>query len=245
MKDTPKLDFSKSAVSRYLQLSTLFRSRIERDDWPVGQQIPTVEQLVEEFGVARATIRHALGLLENDGLIERRRAKGTFVKKKPSDKLWFDVVTDIQGLLMPRKPAQIELISKIESLSPKDMPSEIGALEGSYKHFFRRHWRNREPFAIIEVYLTDFIYSQLGPTDLIEKNTLQLLTDLPGTTVRKIKQTLTIETADITIAESLKISLNSPVAVVIRYMFDQNDKFLAMSKGRYPGEMVRLDMLMK
>jgi predicted transcriptional regulator len=67
------LDFGRSAVSRYIQLTTLFRRRIESGQWPVDQQIPTVEALALECGVARATIRQALGVLEDEKLIERYR----------------------------------------------------------------------------------------------------------------------------------------------------------------------------
>ncbi len=54
------LDLDRSAVARYLQLSSLFRRRIEYGEWAVGQQIPTLEQLTAECGVAPATIRKAL-----------------------------------------------------------------------------------------------------------------------------------------------------------------------------------------
>lgn len=241
----PKLDFSKSAVSRYLQLATLFRSRIDREEWPVGKQIPTVEQLVEECGVARATIRHALGLLEDDGLIERRRAKGTFVKKKPSDKLWFDVVTDLQGLLRPIEPFKVEVLSKVDSKHPINIPPDIGVSADHYKHFFRRHWRRGVPFAVTEVFLADEVYFKLAPTDLLEKTTLKLLIDLPDVQIHSVRQTLTIETADIDVAEKLKIHINAPVAVVLRFMLDPKGRILAISEGRYPGEMVRLDMVMR
>ena len=75
-----RVDLSRSAVARYIQLASLFRRRIQSGQWSVGAQIPTVEDLAAECGVARATIRQALGQLETEDLIERYRAKGTFVK---------------------------------------------------------------------------------------------------------------------------------------------------------------------
>ena len=55
----PPVDFDQSAVSRYLQLATLFRRRVETGEWAVDSQIPTVDELSEECGVARLTIRQA------------------------------------------------------------------------------------------------------------------------------------------------------------------------------------------
>ena len=54
------IDLNRSAVSRYIQLATLFRRRIEQGVWRTGEQIPTVDDLAAECGVARATIRQAL-----------------------------------------------------------------------------------------------------------------------------------------------------------------------------------------
>ena len=83
----PAVDLSQNGVARYLQLGTLFRRKVATGEWPLGEQIPTIEDLADEFGVAKLTIRQALDLLERDGLIERFRAKGTFVKAKPSREL--------------------------------------------------------------------------------------------------------------------------------------------------------------
>src|SRR4051812_7844550 len=68
-----------TGVSRYKQLATLFRRHISTGHWKVGEQIPTIEELANDYGVARATVRQALDLLADEKLIERFRAKGTFV----------------------------------------------------------------------------------------------------------------------------------------------------------------------
>ena len=60
----PAVDLDRSVVARYIQLASLFRRRIEAGDWPVAEQTPTVDDLAAECGVARATIRKALDMLE-------------------------------------------------------------------------------------------------------------------------------------------------------------------------------------
>ncbi|HEY9281192.1 MAG TPA: GntR family transcriptional regulator, partial [Eoetvoesiella sp.] len=73
-KSISSIDFSRSAAARYVQLASLFRRRVESGQWPVGEQIPTVDDLSEECNVARATVRQALNLLEAENLIARYRA---------------------------------------------------------------------------------------------------------------------------------------------------------------------------
>jgi len=69
----------KSALPLYHQLREFLRDKIEGGEWEPGHQLPGEGDLQSEFGVSRATVRQALQLLENDGLIERIQGKGTFV----------------------------------------------------------------------------------------------------------------------------------------------------------------------
>jgi len=69
----------------YLAIADDLRGRIERRELSGGDRLPTERQLVEEFGVARMTVRHALDILQMEGLIERRRGRtgGTFIRSIP------------------------------------------------------------------------------------------------------------------------------------------------------------------
>ena len=141
VRRNPSVDLDRSAVSRYLQLASLFRRRIEAGDWPIGQQTPTVDDLAVECGVARATVRKALDMLEDEGLIERYRAKGTFVRQRPRQQLWCEVATDWSGLLAARDDAVIEVLSDERGIQPSHVPHPIGTLAPSYRRLTRRHAR--------------------------------------------------------------------------------------------------------
>src|SRR5258708_3958393 len=112
------VDLDRSVVARYIQLASLFRRRIEAGDCPIGEQTPTVDDLAAECGVARATIRKALDMLEAEALIDRYRAKGTFVRQRPRQQLWCEVATDWSGLLASRDDALIELLSDHRATPP-------------------------------------------------------------------------------------------------------------------------------
>src|SRR5690606_6956877 len=70
---------ARSKIPLYLQVAAQFRLRIENGMWSPGQQVPVLEALQAEFGLARVTIRQALEVLEQEGLIRRHRGRGTFV----------------------------------------------------------------------------------------------------------------------------------------------------------------------
>ena len=65
--------------ARYVAILEKIIGMIESHDYGPGSQLPTEAELCAEFGVSRTTVRHALQHLEFQGLIERKRGKGTFV----------------------------------------------------------------------------------------------------------------------------------------------------------------------
>jgi len=243
MKST--VDFSRSAVARYIQLASLFRRRIQTGQWQVGRQVPTVEDLAEECGVARATIRQALGLLEADGLIERYRAKGTFVRQRSQDQIWCEVATDWSGLLLSREGATIELLSDQRGKRPPQVPHPIGELAKSYRHLRRRHSRHGVPFLLADLYIDERLARRI-PTKVLESKTaLRLVADIPGLKIKDARQTLTIGTADVETADALNIPLNGPTACVSRSVVDRAGCLVFIGEGIYRGDQVRIDMKLK
>jgi GntR family transcriptional regulator len=67
--------------SRYGALAAAMRARIVAGEWPPGSAIPSEQMLAGEHGVALGTMRRALDLLAEQGLVERIHGRGTFVKQ--------------------------------------------------------------------------------------------------------------------------------------------------------------------
>lgn len=66
----------------YKSIADRLRLRLNSSDYNIGSPLPGEKALAQEFGVARMTIRKALDLLVNWGLVERRHGSGTFVARK-------------------------------------------------------------------------------------------------------------------------------------------------------------------
>lgn len=238
-------DFSRSAVARYIQLATLFRRRIESGQWKINEQIPTVDDLSEECGVARATIRQALGMLESEGLISRRRAKGTFVIRRPQEQVWCEVETNWSGLLSSRPGAVIEVLSDEIVKAPPLVPHQIGQLAPTYRHLRRRHSRKGVPFLLADVYIDQRLSKKIPPSAYTTKTALRLVSGIEGVRITDARQTLTIGSADFEMAEQLQLALNAHVALVDRSAVDQNGNLVLIANGIYRGDIVRIDMKLK
>ncbi len=66
----------------YQQLEQTIRQDIDSGKLPAGSQLPTENELCEQFHVSRVTVRKALALLTDAGYLERHSGKGTFVSEK-------------------------------------------------------------------------------------------------------------------------------------------------------------------
>lgn len=63
----------------YRRIEAEFRDRIRSGELAPGARVQTELELMDRYGVSRATVRHALGALVAEGLLEIRRGLGTFV----------------------------------------------------------------------------------------------------------------------------------------------------------------------
>jgi GntR family transcriptional regulator len=234
--------FQDSRMPRYIQLATLFRRRIGSGQWSMGHQLPTVDELALECGVARATVRQALDILAEEKLIERYRAKGTFVTAQPGDGVWCEVKTDWSGLLMSPDGASMEVLFSENNVQPPVFFHAIGSPAPAYRHWRRLHWRNGRPYHLGEVYIDERLASKIPASSLTAKTSLRMLKDIRGLKIGDAWQTMTIGTADMEVAKFLQIEIHAPVAYVRRSVADRKGCVVFVGEGIYRGDVVRLDI---
>ena len=70
---------SDSPIPLYYQLREIIRDKIMNEDWGYGTEIPSELKLCDEFNLCRATVKQAMDCLVNEGLIVRKKGKGSFV----------------------------------------------------------------------------------------------------------------------------------------------------------------------
>lgn len=76
------LDYDKD-VTLVQRICSAMRKMIRENVFEVGSQLPNEIELAKTFKVSRGTMRAALQILEQSGIIVKRRGIGTFVAKEP------------------------------------------------------------------------------------------------------------------------------------------------------------------
>lgn len=74
---------SQEALPLYLQIAGELRQNIQESLFKVGDRLPTETELSERFGVNRHTLRRAMEVLRNEGIVDVERGRGTFVVSAP------------------------------------------------------------------------------------------------------------------------------------------------------------------
>ena len=99
----------------YQQLVDAIRAAIKQGNLSAGEQLPTVQEMATQLGIARGTIKRAYDELERAGLVEKIQGSGTFVRYQPAE----------SGSRMEQAMAAIDgLLDQLESMG---LPmSEIG-----------------------------------------------------------------------------------------------------------------------
>lgn len=65
----------------YLQIAELLARQIKAGYWHSGERLPTEAELAQTLSVAVGTLRKALALLEEQGVLERIQGSGTYVRQ--------------------------------------------------------------------------------------------------------------------------------------------------------------------
>lgn len=75
-----KID-KKNYVPAYVQLAQILRQRIAGNVYTSGSRLPSESAIAKNFGISAMTARQAIGILHEEGLIDRIQGRGTFVRQ--------------------------------------------------------------------------------------------------------------------------------------------------------------------
>jgi DNA-binding GntR family transcriptional regulator len=65
----------------YLRIAADIRARVASGELQPGDKVPSVARLVKQYGLSTSSVRAAIDRLQAEGLVERRRGSGTYVRQ--------------------------------------------------------------------------------------------------------------------------------------------------------------------
>ena len=237
----PAALFSRSPLPRYAQLSALLRRRIERGEWRAGEQVPTLDALIAEFGVARVTVRQAINLLVREGLVSAQRGRGTFVTAQPATGRELKLATTLRSLAQMYRHDKPKLTLIEEAAAAPRLTDTDGRPAPRYRYMRRVHSRDGEAYCVISIYLDERIFRK-APARFRRHTVVPVLLELQGVRIAKAWQSLAIGTADADVAQLIGMPVNAPVAEVRRVCRDPDGVVIYLAEVTYRGDYIHLEM---
>jgi len=212
-------------IPLYYQLDTIFRRKILSGEYEAGASLPSEDAIAEEYGVSRITVRQAFSSLEKDGLVIRRRGKGTFVSVKPPIVEPAKLTGSIEDLISIAMRSTTKVIDFSSTQVAKKVTDSLGLPERTeVVRIERLQLSKGSPFSHILNYLPPTIGQKIQPDDLLTKPLLKILEDDLGIDLAEATQRIEATLADSYVAPLLEIRVGDPLLKVERTLFDSSHK---------------------
>lgn len=233
------------------QLASLLREQINSGELAPGNRLPTESELSKRHTTSRNTVRLALDVLRNEGLVTSQQGRGSFVRSEPPMR-YYASLTGSRGKRLAanrqrdtfgqqieaqgKKPRQV---STVETLTAgAKIASRLGLDERENVAVRRRvQYADGEPLQLGNSYYPLSIVQGskiMNPADVVE-GTDQVLEDL-GYTPTRYKDEITWRMPTAAEATTLHLGPATPVGCLLRTTLDQNDQPIEVYEVILPGD---------
>ncbi len=225
----PSATFVSQRIPLYYQLENLLREKILSGAFAPGDRLPTESDLIRQYGVSRITVRQALTALADEGLIERRQGRGTFIAERKTKRRTFEGQIHLTGSLDEiiamglNTPVKVIEINRVEADAHE---AELLGLQPGEPVYRIKRLRGCEgkAYSLILNYLPAEIGARLTREELSAGSLLHLLETKFGLRLKDAKQQITAALADPYVAGLLDVRVGSPLLSIERTVYTDEDR---------------------
>lgn len=211
---------------RYQQIADELRERVRAA--PPGSLLPSESELSAEFGASRVTVRRALELLRDLGVVSARQGFGWFVATEPVRQR-LERLGTIEGSVVGSGRATARQVLEFAFVTA---PPHVRALLGSDEvlRVKRVNLADGEPFAVVTVWCPAELGRHLSRADVERRPFYELV----RVRLRGATQTIGAAAADAADAALLAVPVGAPLLTCERVTTDTNGAPVLLSEHRFP-----------
>ncbi|MGF1992834.1 GntR family transcriptional regulator [Enterococcus casseliflavus] len=213
-------------------------NKIETNEYSENQLIPTELELAEIYGVSRPTIRQAIQVLVNEGYLEKRKRRGTIVRK-PKIQQEFTHVIESYDSEMSRKGLMPEThVLKFGVVRATEEVSENLALAPGAKVYklTRLRFAEKKPIVLVTSYIPFHLFPELIHADFSQEKLYRKFEEM-GYPVKTVSRKLEVIKADETASDLLDIDLDEPLFYFHTQGFSYDRLPIEYSISKYRGDL--------
>lgn len=221
----------------YKSLANSLEQHIESGDWSVGSVLPSEVDLCRDFQSSRHTLRHALQILEANGLIYRRQGAPTKVVSRKRLRRFtqsFDSPIDI--LSYSRDTYRQNLVEEYIELDKSLSQIVKAPIGSSWYHIggIRKRQQSEETIAWTDIYILPQFASLTKDPEHTQVMVYEQIEKKYGARIERAEVDVYAAPASSEIAAKLHINHNPSCLVIIRRYFDDQDKLFEVSVTHHP-----------
>jgi GntR family transcriptional regulator len=229
-----------SGVTLYARVASVLRGKIAAGNWAVGEMIPTIAQLSREYGTAKITIRQAVKLLSDEGLLQSQRGKGTFVSAAP---LRFpqDSIERMREARKGVKERSKTLFRKQLDEIPPLIACGDRVATGKFDFIKRVRIAGNAALFMIEIFIEQRFHKRLGRDHESAIPAVKLLN--AHSEGSKVETTVTVTSADAETASLLQCEFAMPIAQVIRIVRNGKNEVVLAQRVTYRADVFAMQFV--
>lgn len=190
---------------RYQQIADVLRQRVLAGVFAAGRMLPSESELSGEFDASRVTVRRALELLRDEGLVDARQGFGWFVAGDPVRQPLGRLATIEEQMAASGVVSERRILEFAFERAPKFVTKVLNTQQ--VLRVKRLNMADGEPFAIVTVWCPAELGQNLSRKD-VEQSPFYELLDVP---LQGATQTIGADAASIDDATLLHVPAGSPV----------------------------------
>lgn len=230
-----------TTIPMYFRVAETLRARIESRRYRPGELIPSEKELSREFNVSLITIRKAMELLVQEGLVARKRGSGTWVLSSNHGRLpiklsgnfrdWFDSVS---GRLQ-RLEAEVLEVGVVGC--PEQVARILGLEEGKPVWRMRRVRKHKgEPISYYINYASAELAGLVSAADFRKRSFLEVFQEKSGLRLKRIEQRVEATVADMDVSSILGVDFGSPLFFVENVYYTIHEQPVEVTHMYYRGD---------
>lgn len=209
----------------YLQVANKIKKDILTGAFKSGKSIGSQQELCDQFGVSRITIRKAIEILEKENLVTTIHGKGTFVKPDKVEQ-HLDELKSLTDIIKTHGYNPKVKVIKKENRKTSQSFSDSATDDLDCLYIERIHSLEDEVVALAQAYIPNRFGSQISKDELESKTIYELLENKFNIKLGEADQSIEACPANKELSKILNVNVGTPLLKAKRLVFSTDKELI-------------------
>ena len=234
-----------SSIPLYEQLEACLVKAMRGGLLKPGQKLPTEDEICRQFGISRPVVRQAYNNLVKDGMLERKRGRGSFVRSMEDRGIFIMRLMNFSEEMEAAGMKPGTDLKKMEEIPfDLDIFGKLNLERGQHcLHLERMRYADGQPFTYIENYIPMERFPGIEKHDYNHESLYKVMKEEYGIYPIRAVRSMRAEIIKPSLAPLLHVERKGPIHLIESITFDQFERPMEYSLETYPGNTHRFDFV--